>query len=222
MQYWTEKRIAWYQRAIACCRFDERLADALEPYLTDCRTVCDLACGTGYLGMELARRGYRVSAIDRCETAIGWLRGECERRGLSMEVGCADWTQLGGRQWDCVVMCMAGARPEELPLLLGLCRRRLILAVRTDGPEPHSAALEQALRDGGWRYVRRPFGAELGQPFLSEEDYREYIDCFQRSEKLQSSLRRYAAADGYPLYLPLRRNLMLYAVESPAPVGGPR
>ena len=57
MPYWTKERITWYQRAVEHTRFDRLLADALEPYLADCETVCDLACGTGYLAMELARRG---------------------------------------------------------------------------------------------------------------------------------------------------------------------
>jgi len=215
MPYWTEKRIAWYQCAISHSRFDGILADALEPHLADCETVCDLACGTGYLGMELARRGYRVSAIDRCETAIAWLRGESARRGLSMEIGCTDWTRLGEKRWDCVVMSMAGFYPRDLPYFLGLCRRRLILAVRADCADPHTVPLEQVLESGGYRYTRRPFSAELGQPFLSREDFREYTGYFRWSEKLQNCLRRYdGAPDGYPLYLPLRRNLMLYAVEA--------
>jgi len=62
MFLWSEKRIEWYQRAVAYNRFDAALADAVEPFLPLGETVCDLGCGIGYLAAELARRGYDVTA----------------------------------------------------------------------------------------------------------------------------------------------------------------
>ena len=56
---WTEEKILWYQEAVAYFGYDRVLADAAEPYLPREETVCDLGCGSGYLAMELARRGYR-------------------------------------------------------------------------------------------------------------------------------------------------------------------
>ena len=218
MSYWTTERIMWYQRAIEYLGFDRLLADALEPYLTSCRTVCDLACGTGYLAMELSRRGYDVTAVDRCETAIGYLRGEAARRGLSerMEILCADWTSLADYRWDCVVMSMAGGCPGELSYFLSLCRRKLVLAVRTDGKDPRTIPLEATLQECGYRWKSTPFSGDFGQPFTSEEDFRAYLRYYQSSEKLQESLRRNTTNGNYPLYLPLQRNLMLYEIEANA------
>jgi len=50
-------------------------------------TVLDLACGVGRHSLELARRGYRVTGVDRTSTYLkkGKERGESE--GLSVQIG---------------------------------------------------------------------------------------------------------------------------------------
>ena len=80
--FWSEQKIEWYQQAVAFFGFDRVLADAIAPYLPPEETVCDMGCGTGYLAMELARRGYRVTAVDDSELAIRYLEEEAARRGL--------------------------------------------------------------------------------------------------------------------------------------------
>lgn len=83
MYRWTEQSILWHAEAVAYMGFDRKLADVLQLYLPPEETVYDLGCGMGYLALELARRGYKVTAVDYDVKAIRWLRLECNRRSLS-------------------------------------------------------------------------------------------------------------------------------------------
>ena len=82
MPPWSEKRIEWYQRAVEWNGMDRYLADMFCTHLPLEETVCDLGCGTGYIAMELARRGYDTTAFDWNPVTMGYLEQEKERQGL--------------------------------------------------------------------------------------------------------------------------------------------
>ena len=69
----------------------------------------DLACGSGRNSLELARLGWRVTAIDGSAKAIELLRWSAQSRGLSMTTRVADLQSaefhLPEAQWDLVLIC---------------------------------------------------------------------------------------------------------------------
>jgi SAM-dependent methyltransferase len=47
--------------------------------------VCDLCCGVGRHSLELARRGFRVTAVDRTKVYLETARGKANNEGLDIE-----------------------------------------------------------------------------------------------------------------------------------------
>jgi SAM-dependent methyltransferase len=228
MYQWSDQRIEWYQRAVAYHRFDRALADAVAPALRREETVCDLGCGTGYLAMELARRGFAVTAFDQNDQTVAYLRAEALRRGLgTLTVEQGSWFDLPHQpRWDTVVMVFAGHLDIDLPLFLSLCRRQLILVlkdgdqshVQADGVSPilHVTPRQVEAQLDGFRWHSRALTTQFGQPLRSEEEALEYLRAFHAdTETAESALHRLERTDDpdYPLHLPNEKRMALYFIE---------
>ena len=74
-------------------RGDELVADdwllAVGPLLQPGRAL-DLACGRGRNALELARRGYAVTAIDQSEEALAQLAAAAQAESLQIDCRCCD------------------------------------------------------------------------------------------------------------------------------------
>lgn len=55
--------------------------------------VVELGCGTGNLALELARRGYSITGIDRSQDMLAIARQKAARLGLPLEVELGDLTE---------------------------------------------------------------------------------------------------------------------------------
>lgn len=56
--------------------------------------VLDLCCGIGRHSVELARRGFRVTAVDRSENYLAEARERARENGLSIDFVCADMREF--------------------------------------------------------------------------------------------------------------------------------
>src|SRR5215467_3298455 len=65
----------------------------------------DVGCGTGFLALELATRGHRVTAVDFAPTMLAEARRKAERLGASIRFEEADAEQLPfpARSFDLVI-----------------------------------------------------------------------------------------------------------------------
>ncbi len=71
--------------------------------------VVDLACGTGLIALRLARRGFRVTGIDRSEEMLTQASRMASREGLSVNWGMMDMRDFRiHRPADCVVCACDG------------------------------------------------------------------------------------------------------------------
>ena len=66
-------------------------------------SVLEMGCGTGTNAVEMARRGYRVTAIDLVELAVEKGRRKAEAEGVLVDFHVGDFTktELGGPH-DCL------------------------------------------------------------------------------------------------------------------------
>ena len=226
MYEWTQKRIDWYKKAIEYTRFDEQLADALAPQLPKDESVCDLGCGTGYLALSLARRGYSVTAADKSRTALDVLRADAATEpGLELRIIEADWGDFSEcGLWDNVIMVCAGGFDEELSHYRRLCRKRLIVVTRWDN-------LSRVRCDGGasQRFVLVPdlvqlangrgesynVSLEFGQPFATLDEAREYIIYFGGEQDLENTLKNLEKTgnEKFPFYMKHPKKLIIYVLE---------
>ena len=227
MYPWTSERVAWYQRVVDWTGFDRKLADLALPDLAPGDQVCDLGCGTGYLALELARRGCRVTAVDRAGVCLDYLRAEAARRGLTDRLTAveADWHDLPPETaWDTVVMAFAGKPDEELEGYLARCRRRLVLVTKTSaqshvrGPgEPplfrrDADALEAALRARGLSFARRDAVLDFGQPLRSREEAEAYLAAHGADGRALDGLLETGDPE-LPLYLPSEKHMAIFSVD---------
>ncbi|MBR5228564.1 MAG: methyltransferase domain-containing protein [Firmicutes bacterium] len=229
MPPWTEKRIEWYQRAVAWNRFDRVLADHICRFINEGETVCDMGCGTGYVAMELARRGYETTAFDMNEVTMAYLRQEVPARGLQDKLSLIEgsWDDLDVEgMWDNVVMVFAGHMDKELEKFIRFCRKRLIVIIRESRkshvqasgitPQIHTkpADIEKVLRCR--RYEMVPVVTEFGQPLESMEEAVEYLKTFgadTESEKsaLKNIIRCFDSE--YTYFLPNEKKMRMYVIE---------
>lgn len=224
---WTPKRIEWYERAIKWTGYDKAMAGALRPYIDNGDNVCDLGCGTGYLGLELARQGYKVSAVDICNEAM-----ECLKRSAptvpEIEIMLNDWADIGERRWDNVIMCQTGNFDTELSYYLSLCRKKLIVIGKSSSRRWHPdecfaivdrskiSELSEIFGANGLRYTFKEFSAELGQPFKSVEEAEEYLSCYNiEGEAYIKALKSMELTEDvlYPYYLPYKKVTGIWVID---------
>jgi SAM-dependent methyltransferase len=68
------------------------------------KTVLEMGCGTGTNAVELARRGYRVTAVDLTPIAIERAREKATKAGVSVDFRAGDLTRLDlGGPYDCLL-----------------------------------------------------------------------------------------------------------------------
>lgn len=112
-------------------------------------------CGRGHEALELARHGFRVTALDIAPTALTLLETELAAAGLTAERVCADaLTWQPEIPFDAIYeqTCLCALQPEQWPAYEQQLYRWL-------KPGGHLYALfMQTGRDGG-----PPFHCELGE-----------------------------------------------------------
>lgn len=70
------------------------LTRTLDAGLLPGKTVLELGCGTGTNSIELARRGFRVTAVDLVDLPIERAREKAHRAGVEVDFRIGDLTQL--------------------------------------------------------------------------------------------------------------------------------
>ena len=228
MFQWSEKRIEWYQRAVAYNGFDVALADAIEGYLPTNEIVCDLGCGTGYLAMELAQRRYSIIAFDKSGIAMDYLRRQKELRGLNhLQLVEGDWFHIGHSPlWDNAVMAFAGHLDVDMEMFLGLVRKRLVLIVKDNdqshvqangiSPLKHVTGDQVASILKGKHYQRFALTAQFGQPLKSISEARDYLWTYGADiDSPDSALTRIERTGdpNYPYYLPSEKSMQVFVIE---------
>lgn len=100
-------------------------------YKTPPTLVLDLACGTGKMTLELARRGYDMTGVDYSPEMLDRARSSAEREGLDVLWLCQNMCELElYGTVDFAVCCLDSinhlTRPKELDKCLSLVHNYLI------------------------------------------------------------------------------------------------
>ncbi len=89
-EFWTSMMMVWFQKN----RLMETPAevDQIVRLMGVKRRACvlDFGCGLGRHALELARRGYQVTGVDRTKTYLSMAKGYAEREGLKVEWALQD------------------------------------------------------------------------------------------------------------------------------------
>jgi hypothetical protein len=138
--FWTERTVAWYRRALARSDYAARVLAALEPALAGCRTALDVGAGAGALTVPLARWLRHVTALEPAPAMAKALADEARIQGLrNIEVIEAAWGAVPVRPHDLVLCAHVGEllRPGSTFLReVGTAARRAVALVCDAGGDP--------------------------------------------------------------------------------------
>lgn len=226
---WTEESAAWLFRAYRHGSAAKTLCDRIAPELKAHARVCDTGCGVGALSLELARRGFCVTALDVSSVALGQLQG-CEDAALAhIDVLCADaHAHTPQKLYDAMVFSFFGSMEECLRMARRCCAGDVFYISRDYDLHRFSVG-SHPVRYSGYRQARAlldrlcvpyeaaEFALDMGQPFEDLAEARRFFSLYSRDDSqlitdefLKSRL--IPSGNGrYPLYLPhMRKAGMLH------------
>lgn len=158
-EFWTERTVAWYERANEQSDYAARVLGALGPALDGCRDALDVGAGFGALALPLARRLEAVTALEPSAAMSGALRAGAASAGLAnVTVIEAAWGEASVRPHDLVICAHVGGLLDGTSPFLrdaGTVARRLVAFVRDLPAGP----------DDDKFFYRELYPALLGRPY---------------------------------------------------------
>lgn len=233
MYRWTKESIRFRTDAANELHYDETIAAQIAPYLDRHAHVCDAGCGLGYLGLALADRCARVTAVDVSGAALAVLQTNAAARNMTnLEVIEGDLFGMRPEpRYDAMVFCFFGRVDEVLAAAKAQCGGTVFLVKKnwnshrfTLGETPlRRFTYRQTLRElkeRGVRYQTETFSLEMGQPFRTLEDAQLFFETYRQEddteevlpERVRGLLEQRDSAE-FPLYFPSNRELGLIRID---------
>ncbi len=137
------------------------------------RRVVDVACGTGHHSLRLARRGYRMTALDLSAPSIAFLRAEATRLGLDVTAVVGDMTDFRLPGPVDAAICMQDSQGHLLETEALLAHLRAVRRnVRRGGVYVFDRLVPNGWSPGArWTWVRRRRGITVRATFQTLLDY---------------------------------------------------
>ena len=225
MFQWNEEMVRFMRTASEYGDYHRRLVQRMRPALHSADHICDAGCGLGYLSLALAPYVRRVTAADRSEAALDVLRQNCAARGIrNIEILSGELQPVPlAAPYDAMVFCFFGRMEEIAAVAKAQCRGTVFVFKKNYTSHrfsvgEHPAGWDSFRAGADWLTERGvPFEAEtlepeMGQPFRSMEEARQFFRLYSRDadkaaitdEFLRGRLAETGRED-FPLYLPHQR-----------------
>jgi len=117
--------------------------------------ILEVACGPARVGRLLARRGHRVTGLDRSRSMLDFAREEAAREGIPLETLCADMTSFRSP-----AVFAAACNPLSSFRLLH----------DDAAADAHLRSVAAALRPGGVYVLDLALQADANEPALTTEE----------------------------------------------------
>lgn len=159
------------------------------------RHVVDLACGTGHHARRLARRGYRLTALDLSAASIAFLREEARREDLPVDAVVGDMSNFRLPEPVDAAICMQDSQGHLLTNEALLAHLRAVAAnLRPGGVYVFDRLIPQrwASPTLRWRWTRRRGGITVRTTFRTLDGYdpvRQVCDEVMRFEITENGSR---------------------------------
>lgn len=236
---WTEESASLLWRAYEYGHAARALGDWIAPKLKSHAHVCDVGCGVGALSLELALRGFDVTALDICDVPLAQLQKSEDAALVRIKVRCEDAvTHMPDMPYDAMVFCFFGGMGRCLDMARRCCAGDVFYIsrdydahrfsvnrhpVRYDGYREARAMLDRL----GIAYEAAEGALDMGQPFADLDEARRFFSLYSRDDPALITdaflLNRLApSGDGaYPLYLPHMRKvgMLHFSVKDIPPMG---
>lgn len=235
MFIWTKDSINWYKQAAEYTKYDQEIYQEIEPFIEETDTVCDIACGLGFISMQLAKKAKSVTAIDISAQALQLLQENIERQSITnMEVITSDIADLPAKpQWDVTVMSFFKHSNDAMLQLLEMSKKRAILVLSNGSKtnfwpnnsrpskQGNADRLIQELKAKGLQinYIERDL--DFGQPFHSFDEAIQFMKHYAPNnlpDNLENHLRAHLVPMednpfGYRYYLPHIKKIVIVIAD---------
>ena len=225
---WTPERVRFMADAAAYGTFPQMIARAVADAAQGRTHICDAACGTGWLALELAKDFPKVTAVDASAEALTVLREMPHPQNLEpLQADLFAYTPP--QPFDAMVFCFFGAMEQTLSIARRCCRGTVVLIKRAH-PERQFAAgtphrntttyAEDALAAHGIPYSARMMTVEMGQPLRTEADALRYLRAYAphpeeiSPDAVLPQLRPLPNHPDFRFYLPRKREIGLITFET--------
>ena len=137
------------------------------------RHVLDVACGTGHHSLRLARRGYRMTALDLSAPSIAFLGAEAARLGLEVTTVVGDMTAFRLPRPVDAAICMQDSQGHLLETEALLAHLRAVRRnVRPGGLYVFDRLVPNGWSPGArWTWTKRRRGITVRTTFQTLLDY---------------------------------------------------
>ena len=137
------------------------------------RRVVDVACGTGHHSLRLARRGYRMTALDLSAPSIAFLGAEAARLGLDVATVVGDMTNFRLPKPVDAAICMQDSQGHLLETAALLAHLRAVRRnVRPGGLFIFDRLVPNGWSPGArWTWTRQRQGITVRTTFQTLLDY---------------------------------------------------
>lgn len=229
MAPWSQKSIRFMEDALKRSNYFEKLCKIIVPYLEGCKTVCDAGCGLGHLAAELGRLGFEAVAADSSEQAISYVKSKGFANVKPLECDLLSYTPQ--TPFDAMVFHYFGSIEQILSIGKAMCRGPLIVIKKnyenhrfsiSENPLTGYTAksAEQQLSERGIGYEKILFDCEMGQPFRSLEDAKEFFEIYSSDsdrsllslENIEKRLER-TNDPLFPYYLPKSKPSAIFIIR---------
>ena len=137
------------------------------------RDVLDVACGTGHHSLRLARRGYRMTALDLSAPSIAFLDAEAARLGVDVATVVGDMTGFRLPKPVDAAICMQDSQGHLLETAALLAHLRAVRRnVRPGGLFIFDRLVPNGWSPGArWTWTRQRRGITVRTTFQTLLDY---------------------------------------------------
>jgi cyclopropane fatty-acyl-phospholipid synthase-like methyltransferase len=225
---WNANTIKWYREANAYSGFFRNVAALIAPKLEGYATFCDIGCGLGLVDLELSKSIRQITCIDINTAAIVTLKKSIEEQKIqNIETRLMDCSELN-ESWDIIYMSFFGS--HELEKYLPHCKK--MIAVVGKKIKENTAMdkyksfqknsydkVEEDLNRKGIPYSLTEISLEFGQPLVSVEDAKNYIQSnyagisdAEVNDFLFQKLLETNEKD-YPFYIPKTKSIGIFEIK---------
>lgn len=222
--------ISYMERAAQHTLYYKMLAEHIGHDLKQTDRICDAGCGLGYLSLALSHYVERVDAIDTCQAALAILRSNIgQTQKSNIRPIHANIYELAPQEpcYDAMVCCYFGKIVQIAALAHRLCKGPVYIVKGRSSHHLFSKGGERAQRETAdmteaWleahrlSYQKIPLNLELGQPFLSLDDAKQFATLYGKPGNSDVSwIEKRLGQDPrgkYQWYMPLEKPVTLFRV----------
>lgn len=223
--YWTEEKLELYKRAAEYTDFNRGLAEVILSIIGEDRVIYDIGCGLSYLAMNMSEKSKEINCIDIDSKAIEILNREIEKKNIkNIYTINNDFKKVLDKvnKVDCIIASHFLDMNENLEYLLS--KSKLLIIIKNTknvdgiyiGKKQRIEDVEEILRKRDYKYSKRDYSGEFGQPLKTIEEGVDYYNSYCKNQIGKDNLKTMlfkGNMEEYPYYLPKYKKLGLLFVE---------